>query len=85
VHERRIYQHARSRGIYTRKHHGEAAERAVQGLTAGMFVGRIAASKATGRPADERARFACHVRASLRPDGRPAIEDTAAERNGAVA
>ncbi len=85
VPERRIYQHARSRGLYTRKHHGETAERAVQGLTAATFVGRIAASKAMRRPADERARFACHVRASLRPDGRPAIEDTAAERNAATA
>jgi GT2 family glycosyltransferase len=85
VSERRIYQHARSRGLYTRKHHGEVAERAVQTLTAGMFVGRIAASRLMGRPPEERARFAAHVRASLRPDGRPAIEDTAAERNGAVA
>ena len=85
VQERRIYQHARSRGLYTRKHHGAGAERAVQTITAGMFVGRIAASKLMGRPAEERARFAAHVRASLHPDARPAIEDTAAERNGAIA
>ena len=34
VPERRIVQHARSRGLYARKHHGAAAERFVQGLTA---------------------------------------------------
>jgi hypothetical protein len=54
-------------------------------MTAGMFVGRIAASKLMRRPPEERARFAAHVRASLHPDARPAIEDTAAERNGAMA
>ncbi len=85
VQERRIYQHARSRGLYTRKYHGPAAERAVQTMTAGMFVGRIAASKLMRRPPEERARFAAHVRASLHPAARPAIEDTAAERNGAAA
>ncbi len=85
VQERRIYQHARSRGLYTRKHHGAAAERGVQTLTAGMFVGRIAASKLMGRDPEERARFAAHVRASLHPAARPAIEDTAAERNQALA
>ena len=84
VQERRIYQHARSRGLYTRKHHGRVGERAVQTLTAGMFAGRIAASKLMRRSPEERARFAAHVRASLHPDARPAIEDTAAERNRAV-
>jgi GT2 family glycosyltransferase len=78
---RRIYQHARSRGRYARKHHGPAAEVAVQALTAGMYAGRIGASRLLGRDPAERARFACHVRASLHPDGQPAIEDTAAEFN----
>ncbi len=85
VQERRIYQHARSRGLYTRKHHGPAAEHGVQTLTAGMFAGRIAVSKLLRRDPEERARFAAHIRASLHPDARPAIEDTAAERNQAPA
>jgi N-acetylglucosaminyl-diphospho-decaprenol L-rhamnosyltransferase len=81
VPERRIVQHARSRSLYTRKHHGAAAERAVQALTAGMFAGRIGASKLLRHDATERARFAAHIRASLRPDARPAVEEAAAEHN----
>jgi N-acetylglucosaminyl-diphospho-decaprenol L-rhamnosyltransferase len=83
--ERRIYQHARSRIRYARKHHGAAAALAVQGLTAAMYAGRIGASRALGREPSERARFAAHVRASLRPAARPAIEDAAADHNRRVA
>ncbi len=83
--ERRIYQHARSRVRYARKHHGHAAALAVQALTAAMYTGRIGASRALGRDPAERARFAAHVRASLQPAARPAIEDAAADHNRRVA
>jgi GT2 family glycosyltransferase len=79
--ERRIYQHARSRVRYASKHHGAAAALAVRALTAGMYAGRIGASRLLGRDPAERTRFACHVRASLRPAARPAIEDAAADHN----
>jgi N-acetylglucosaminyl-diphospho-decaprenol L-rhamnosyltransferase len=81
VPERRIYQHARSRILYARKHHGAAGAAAVRALTAGMYAGRMGASRALGRDPAERARFACHVRATLAPAGRPAVEDAAAEFN----
>lgn len=81
VPERRIYQHARSRIHYARKHHGALGAAAARALTAGMYAGRIGASRALGRDPAERARFACHVRATLRPGGRPAVEDAAAEFN----
>ncbi|MGN6377753.1 MAG: glycosyltransferase family 2 protein [Gaiellales bacterium] len=83
-HERRIYQHARSRTLYTQKHHGAVAAKAVQALTAGMFAARIGASRALGRDQAERDRFACHLHASLHPGARPAIEDAAAEFNQQV-
>ncbi len=83
--ERRIYQHARSRGIYSRKHYGTLGSHAVQGMTAAMFAARLAASRVLGRPADERERFAAHIQASLHPEARPAIEDAAAEKNGTPA
>jgi GT2 family glycosyltransferase len=83
--ERRIYQHARSRQRYSLKHHGATAAAAVQALTAGMFAGRIGASRVLGRDPAERARFAAHVRASLHPRAQPAIEDAAAEFNQEVA
>ena len=47
VQERRIYQHARSRGLYTRKHHGAGCRaRRCRRSPPGMFAGRIAASEA---------------------------------------
>jgi len=79
--ERRIYQHARSRSRYTRKYHGRLAERAVQAATAGMFAARIGASAILGRDPEERERFATNLRAALRPGGRPAVEEAAAEFN----
>jgi N-acetylglucosaminyl-diphospho-decaprenol L-rhamnosyltransferase len=81
VPERRIYQHARSRIRYAEKHHGAAAALVVRALTAGMYAGRIGASRALRRDPAERARFACHVRACLDPAARPAIEDAASEFN----
>jgi N-acetylglucosaminyl-diphospho-decaprenol L-rhamnosyltransferase len=81
VPERRIYQHARSRSLYARKHHGAAGEAATRALTAGLYAGRIGASRALGRDPAERARFAAHVRAALAPGRRPAVEDAAAEHN----
>jgi N-acetylglucosaminyl-diphospho-decaprenol L-rhamnosyltransferase len=81
VPERRIYQHARSRILYARKHHGPAGAAAVRALTAGMYTGRIGASRALGRDPAERARFAAHVRAAIRPGGREAVEDAAGEYN----
>ena len=82
--ERRIYQHARSRERYTRKHHGAAAAATVQALTAGMFAGRIGASRLLGRDPAERVRFAANLHASLHPRAQPAIEDAAAEFNHEV-
>jgi N-acetylglucosaminyl-diphospho-decaprenol L-rhamnosyltransferase len=81
VPERRIYQLARSRALYTRKHHGRVAEPVAQLSAAGMFAGRLAASRLLGRPPEERARFAAHIRASIRPWSRPAMEDAAQEFN----
>ena len=76
VPERRIFQHARSRGLYVRKHHGASAERAVQGLTAAMFVARAGlAVILPGYGADDVRRFRTHVRASLDPHARAGIEE----------
>lgn len=83
--ERRIYQHARSRSRYARKHHGVVAERSVQLLTAGMFLGRIGASALCRRDPEERVRFRTNLWASLRPGGRPAVEEAAAEYNQGAA
>lgn len=76
VPERRIVQHARSRGLYARKHHGAGAERFVQGITAAMFVAR--AGLAVVLPGYDRSdvrRFRAHVRASLDPDAGEGIEE----------
>ncbi len=81
VPEKRIYQHARSRILYARKHHGAAGAAAVRVFTAGMYAGRIGASRALGRDPAERARFAANIRAAFAPGGRPAVEDAAAEFN----
>jgi N-acetylglucosaminyl-diphospho-decaprenol L-rhamnosyltransferase len=76
VPERRIFQHARSRGLYARKHHGAAAERAVQALTAAMFGARAGlATVLPGYGADDVRRFRTHVRASLDPHARAGIEE----------
>jgi GT2 family glycosyltransferase len=89
VPERRIAQMERSRALYARKHHGAAGEYAVRGLTAATFAARAAAAKALLTvPGAERlkrvdddapGRFTAHVRAALRPDSMPGIEE-AAER-----
>ena len=74
--ERRIVQHARSRGLYARKHHGAAAERFVQGLTATMFAARAGlAVVLPGYDADDVRRFRAHARASLDPDAGDGIEE----------
>ena len=76
VPERRIVQHARSRGLYARKHHGTAAERFVQGVTAAMFVARARlAVVLPGYDANDVRRFRAHARASLDPDGGEGIEE----------
>jgi GT2 family glycosyltransferase len=76
---RRIYQTARSRGMYTRKHHGPAAERLVQGLTAGMFAARAGLAQVLpGYSADDVATFRETARAALHPHARDAVEDVAA-------
>jgi GT2 family glycosyltransferase len=95
VPERRIYQMERSRALYTRKHHGKAGELAVRGLTASAFGARAAIAKALLTvPGGERlkpldpdapAQFLTHVRAAVDPDGRPGIEEAAADFNGSIA
>ena len=76
VPERRIVQHARSRGLYARKHHGAAAERFVQGVTAAMFAARAGlAVILPGYDADDVRRFRAHARASLDPASGDGIEE----------
>jgi GT2 family glycosyltransferase len=84
---RRVYQHARSRGIYARKHHGPVGERAVQRLTAAAFLARAALARVLpGYDGDDAARFRAHAHAALDPYAEPAVEDAAEEHNrGAVA
>ena len=76
VPERRIVQHARSRNLYARKHHGAAAERFVQGVTAAMFAARAGlAVILPGYDADDVRRFRAHARASLDPGSGDGIEE----------
>jgi GT2 family glycosyltransferase len=76
VPERRIVQHARSRGLYARKHHGAAAAGVVQAATAAMFAARAGlALVLPGHDRDDARRFGTHVRASLRPGAGEGIED----------
>jgi GT2 family glycosyltransferase len=88
--ERRIYQFARGRAQYARKHHGRAGEAVVLALTAAAYGGRLAAACLLALPGLrrakrvepwQRARFAAHARASLRPWSRDGIEDAAAAWN----
>jgi len=91
VPERRIYQMERSRALYTRKHHGRAGEAAVRGLTAAAFTARAAIAKALLtvpggsrlKPLDPStpAQFLAHTKAALNPNGKPGIEDAAADFN----
>ena len=83
---RRVYQHARSRGIYARKHHGRAGERAVQALTAATFLARAGLARVLpGHDASDAAFFRAHARASLHPYAEPAVEEAAAEHNEGAA
>jgi GT2 family glycosyltransferase len=83
---RRVYQHARSRGIYARKHHGRAGERAVQTLTAATFLARAGLARVLpGYDAGRAAFFRAHARASLRPYAEPAVEEAAAAHNEGAA
>ncbi|HEY3765231.1 MAG TPA: glycosyltransferase family 2 protein [Gaiellales bacterium] len=80
--QRRVYQHARSRGIYARKHHGPAGERAVQALTAATFLVRAGLARVLrGYDAGDAARFRAHAHAALHPYAEPAVEEAAAEHN----
>jgi N-acetylglucosaminyl-diphospho-decaprenol L-rhamnosyltransferase len=82
---RRVYQHARSRGLYARKHHGPGGERAVQALTAAAFLARAALARVLpGYRGDDAARFRAHARAALDPYAEPAIEEAAEEHNRGV-
>jgi N-acetylglucosaminyl-diphospho-decaprenol L-rhamnosyltransferase len=83
---RRIFQHARSRGIYARKHHGPAGERAVQALTAVTFLARAGlASVLPGYDGSDAARFRAHARAALDPYAEPGIEEAAVDHNRGAA
>jgi GT2 family glycosyltransferase len=82
---RRVYQHARSRGIYARKHHGPGGERAVQALTAATFLARAALARLLpGYDGEDAARFRAHAQAALDPYAEPAIEEAADEHNRGV-
>jgi GT2 family glycosyltransferase len=82
---RRVYQHARSRGIYARKHHGPGGEKAVQRLTAATFLARATLARVLpGYGADAAARFRAHAQAALDPYAEPAIEEAAEEHNRGV-
>jgi hypothetical protein len=86
VPRRRIYQHARSRGIYARKHHGRAGERAVQALTATTFLARAALARVLpGYDGADAARFRASAHAALDPYAEPAIEEAAADHNRGAA
>lgn len=78
VPEGRVYQHARSRSLYARKHHGSGGARAVQAMTAAMWGGRVVAARLLGRPGGQLEFFREQVRAARDPHRRPAIEDLAA-------
>jgi GT2 family glycosyltransferase len=83
---RRVYQHARSRGMYARKHHGRAGERAVQALTAATFLARAGLARLLpGYDGEDVARFRAHVHAALDPYAEPAVEEAAAEHNRGAA
>ncbi len=84
---RRVYQHARSRGIYARKHHGPGGERAVQALTAAAFLARAGLARVLpGYDGADADRFRAHAQAALDPYAEPAIEEAAEEHNrGAMA
>ncbi|MDX6547018.1 MAG: hypothetical protein QOG33_568 [Gaiellales bacterium] len=76
---RRIYQTARSRGLYTHKHHGPLAERWVQGVTAAMFAARAGLARVLPGYSDKDvAIFRESVRAALDPHRAEAVEDAAA-------
>jgi N-acetylglucosaminyl-diphospho-decaprenol L-rhamnosyltransferase len=76
VPERRIVEHARSRGLYARKHHGAGGERFVQGVTAAMFAARAGlAVVLPGYDADDVRRFRAHARASLDPGAGEGIRE----------
>jgi N-acetylglucosaminyl-diphospho-decaprenol L-rhamnosyltransferase len=78
VPERRIYQMARSRGLYARLHHGRLGERVVQAATAGAFRARaLLARRLPGYGEDAARRFEEHARASLAPYAKPAMEEAA--------
>jgi hypothetical protein len=82
---RRVYQHARSRGIYARKHHGPGGEQAVQRLTAATFLARAALARVLpGYDGDDAARFCAHAQAALDPYAEPGIEEAADEHNRGV-
>ena len=81
---RRVYQHARSRGIYARKHHGRAGERAVQALTAATFLARAGLARVLPGVRRRRRRPLPRARPRFaRPYAEPAIEEAAAEHNAA--
>ena len=86
VPRRRIYQHARSRGIYARKHHGRVGEWTVQVLTAATYLARSGLARVLpGHDGDDAARFRAHAHAALSPYAEPAIEEAAADHNRGAA
>jgi N-acetylglucosaminyl-diphospho-decaprenol L-rhamnosyltransferase len=86
VPRRRMYQLARSRGIYARKHHGLAGERTVQALTAATFLARAGLARLLpGYGGAAAAQFRAHAHAALDPYAEPAIEEAAADHNRGAA
>ncbi|MGN6372894.1 MAG: glycosyltransferase family 2 protein [Solirubrobacteraceae bacterium] len=79
VPERRIVEMARNRDLYMRKHHSEAAARAVRWLTAWPYALRALAAFAL--PDHSPRRYWRHVTATLRPERGEGLREAAAAYN----
>jgi N-acetylglucosaminyl-diphospho-decaprenol L-rhamnosyltransferase len=82
VPERRIVEMARNRDLYMRKHHSEAAARAVRWLTAWAYALRALA--ALFLPGRSPARYRCHVTATLHPERGEGLREAAERYNRAA-
>jgi len=79
--ERRIVELARGRDLYMRKHHSQAAARAVRWLTAWSYALRALAALAL--PGHDPRRYWRHVTATLHPDRGEGLREAAERYNRA--
>jgi GT2 family glycosyltransferase len=79
VPERRIVEMARNRDLYMRKHHSEAAARAVRWLTAWSYAVRALAALVL--PGHTARRYWRHVTATLHPERGEGLREAAAAYN----